>query len=97
FAGARSADHGERLAGGDREIDVAQNDEVTVATLHRLANADCRENARSGLLAVGAQRFGGGEIHTGGWRQPVGGVRPRALARLGGAARRTAEAGTARL
>jgi acyl-CoA thioesterase-1 len=44
FARARGADHGDRLARRDAQVDFPQNDEVAVATLDRLADAARAEN-----------------------------------------------------
>ncbi len=54
LARARGADHRDRFAGGDLEIDVAQNDEVTRTALHGLADAPGDQNAAVVFHAVAA-------------------------------------------
>src|SRR5258706_106076 len=67
LARAGGAGDRDRLARRDGEVDVAQNDEVRVSALDRLADASRRQNlavlhARRG----GACGAGGGEVHSGG-------------------------------
>src|SRR5436309_3148330 len=71
LAGARGADDRNRLALRDREIDLAQNDEVRVAALHGLADAPRRQYMvvfhipgiqRASMVAA---------LDRGVWRQPV--------------------------
>src|SRR6476469_3777247 len=45
LARARSAEHRERLAARDREVDLAENDELSVSALHGLADATRSQNA----------------------------------------------------